>query len=253
MRTLLLAAAVALVLAGCTATKDSTTSGTTAATSTSVAPPVEHKALLTAAPVNGTAPLNVTFSVDALGKDNRTTWRLSFGDGQDANGTAAQLPGNRTHGYAVGGNFTARLTVAYGGNVSANATVLVKVHAVAGADYPKVFTFGASKAGCIGDAYAADGVLNCINFQGGPDSPQVDGFWQALDARYTGKSFTSTITTASPAADSDCYFVAEDASTIVGDCTNGSDPAAGKVPAGAAWFFIYPYATPASEMVVTFA
>jgi hypothetical protein len=253
MRTLLVAAALALVLAGCTATKSTTTTTAVAFTGThaGTAPPAEHRALLRAAPVNGTTPLNVTFSVDALGKDNRTTWRLAFGDGRDANGTASQLPANRTHAYIVGGNFTAHLFVTYGSGAGANATLRVTVRA-AGADYPKVFTFGASKAGCVGDAYAFDGVLNCANFLAGPSSPQVDGFWQALDARYVGKSFTSTITSANPMADSDCYFVAADTTTIVGDCSNGSKPAAGTVPAGAAWFFIYPYATPASGMVVTF-
>jgi hypothetical protein len=259
---LLAATLLASLFAGCAATKDtpssspSTASGThhgttTAATTT---PAVQRTAVLKAAPANGTAPLNVTFTIDALGKDNRTTWRLAFGDGQDANGTAAQLPANRTHAFAVGGNFTAKLLVTYAGGATANATLVVKVKAVVGADYPKVFTFGASKLGCVGDAHSiADAPLNCVNFQGGPTSPQVDGFWQALDARYAGKAFTSTLATANPMPDSDCYFVAADAETITGDCTNGGDLAAGTVPAGTAWMFIYPYAAPADGIVVTFA
>jgi hypothetical protein len=251
-----------LSLAGCTGNEASTTStsgthathtaGTTTSATTPTPQPVRH-ASLGADIVNGTAPLNITFGVAATGTGTNATWRLAFGDGQDANGTAAQLPANRTHAYLIGGNFTARLTVFFGDDTAVNATLNLTVHAPAGADFPKVFTFGASRIGCVGDAYGQDHVLNCINFQAGPGSAQVDGFWQALDERYTGQSFTSTIATSNPLPDSDCYFVAADATTITGDCTNGGSPAAGTVPAGTAWMFIYPYATPSSSIIVTFA
>ncbi len=270
---------VALVLSGCASTKSESSSlsstGSLASTgahggtsgsgasspkaSSSASPSASSAAArvltFTASPLTGMAPANVTFHLDSTDKDNATSWRLAFGDGQAANGTGAQLPADRLHAFVVAGNFTPVLTVVYGDGLNRTARLNLTVTAApTGPAPPLVFTFGASKAGCVGDvhSFVSQVPLNCVNFQGGPSSPQVDGFWQPLDDRYVGRSFTSTIATSNPLPDSDCYFVAPDAKTIVGDCTNGGNPAAGTVPAGTGWMFIYSYAAPSSSIVVTF-
>lgn len=106
------------------------------------------------------------------------------------------------------------------------------------------FSFGPS-AGC-----AADVSGSCISFEAGPSAPPVDGFWLGLSEDYWGLSFTSTVD--STLGDSDCWFVRDDASTIISDANQGAGPCAGKVPKETAYLFLYPYAEPASGMTVTF-
>jgi PKD domain-containing protein len=81
---------------------------------------------LTAAPVNGSAPLNVTFSLSGSDADSDPlNWTLSFGDGNSTNGTS--LPATVVHQYSLAGNFSVVLRVGdgRGGQSSANATVQV--------------------------------------------------------------------------------------------------------------------------------
>lgn len=194
--------------------------------------------------VNGSAPLAVDFTINAT--SGATTWRMSFGDGAEANGTGQ--PTGLNHTYSVGGNFTAQVTAAYpGGNVSANLTITVTVPP--GQAGPDVTHFDfADSLGCVGDA----GADTCITFNLGLDGNGIDGYWQALDERYWGLAFTTTVESTSPLADSDCAFTGEDMAAIIGDANNSSSPCAGTVPEGTAWIFLYPYAAPALSMTMDF-
>ncbi|HUR62204.1 MAG TPA: PKD domain-containing protein [Candidatus Thermoplasmatota archaeon] len=122
-------------------------------------PPVAHAATLTASPPNGTAPLNVTFALRATGADAKTTWTLAFGDGNSTTGTT--LPANATHRYLAGGNLTATLTVRFGDNSTANATVLLALKAGGGAasvvklDKTGTFLVAAQTTSCGQGANAA--------------------------------------------------------------------------------------------------
>ncbi len=158
----LLIAAVAI--AGCTSNDDATTeeptldadveateTGTQTATSapepseTGGAEPQENETTgggANVAPVadlqvdtmEGTAPLNVTFSLAVSDDDgDDVTWDLDFGDGSDLlTGTNATF--NVTHTYAEG-NFSAMLTVSDGTD-SANVTVMITVAAAEAAGGP---------------------------------------------------------------------------------------------------------------------
>lgn len=108
------------------------------------------------------------------------------------------------------------------------------------------FSFGPS-AGCEG---SLTGAGNCVSFQGGPSASGIDGHWLSLDESYWGLQFTTTID--SQTGDSDCYFVAEDETTILGNAHNGSSPCEGSVPDDTAFMFLYSYVEPATGMTITF-
>lgn len=208
-----------------------------------------NNATLTADVVNGTAPLAVNFTMTA--SPGASSWRLSFGDGAFANGTG--VPSAANHTYTVGGNFSANLTVVYSDapNAGPNVTVALNITVAvpAGNSPPDVLHFEfADSLGCAGDA----GADNCISFVGGPETSGIDGYWQALDERYWGLSFTTTVNQVQPAvADSDCAITDAD-HVILEEPNNGSSPCAGTVPQGAAWIFLYPYALPALAQTLTF-
>lgn len=229
-----------------TATPSSTTSRSSSSTASSV--PV-GTASLVADVQNGTAPLPVNFTVNATGSP--LAWRLSFGDGHIGNGTT--FPAAVNHTYDIGGNFTANLTVAYtGGNATANVTLSILVpQTPTGPAPPDVTHFEfADSLGCFGDVV---GVENCISFAGGPDASGIDGYWQALDERYWGLSFTSTVDQGQPVlADSDCA-VTDAAFAVLEELNNGGDPCSGTIPPGTAFLFIYPYGSPGLSMTVDFA
>lgn len=260
MRPLLVVLVIVLAaMAGCITKKDdgkdattstsTTGTGSRSATSTtggpgSTATPL-RTATLSANATNGTAPLAVAFTLNASA--GATSWRLAFGDGAVANGTGQ--PSSANHTYAVGGDFSANLTVVFpNGNATANLTITVAVPAARAAPDVTHFEFGSS-LGCVGDL----GADSCISFNAGPDGSGIDGWWQALDERYWGLHLTSTIDSDAPLADSDCAFVDADETTIIGDADNSSNPCDGVVPAGTAWLYIYPYATPANGLTVDFA
>jgi PKD repeat protein len=121
---------LAVSLAGCSGGGDdepeASTSGSLSSSGTTTGLPNRAPtAQLNASVENGTAPLNVTFSLagtDAEG-DN-LTWVLVFGDGNQTNGTS--LPTTVNHTYAATGNHTASLTVSDG---SLNRTATAKVAA----------------------------------------------------------------------------------------------------------------------------
>jgi PKD repeat protein len=238
-----------------TGTKSGTKSGsgTGSTTATGTGSPVPHNATLVADVVNGTAPLSVNFTMNAT--PGATSWRLAFGDGSFTNGTGQ--PATANHTYAVGGNFSANLTVVYAQGANATAGVDITVAVPAGGAAPDVthFEFGES-SGCMGDAHAINPTvpLNCASFQAGPDASGIDGHWLALDERYWGMTITTTMddpTTQNQ--DSDCYFYKADAKTETGTASNGGGLCLGVVPAGTYWLFLYPWALPALGMTADFS
>ncbi len=119
--------------ASTTASSDdnSTASPTPTNTSVSVAPNTPPTANLSSDAPNGTAPLNVTFTVNGTDVDgDNLTWTLDAdGDGTaDYNGT--ELPSEVVHEYLDAGNYTAFLNVTDGENfTTANLTIVVEVPA----------------------------------------------------------------------------------------------------------------------------
>ena len=261
-----------LVLAGCASEKDDggegTTTTSTSTTATATGPstttgtgaPTVRTARLAADVDNGTAPLVVNFTLNASA--GAQSWRMAFGDGGVANGTG-HPPAFQEHNYTVAGNFSATLNVTFGsGSARASVNITVTLPAGggsggAGAPDQLVFEF-ADSLGCAGDL-PEHGPEDCVSFTAGPEFSGIDGYWQAFDERYWGLSFTSTIVQGGPVpagpvtllADSDCVFT-DAAHAIIGEANNGGSTCAGQVPPGTAFLFIYPYATPALEMVVTF-
>ncbi len=225
-----------------TRTSATTTSGTGNQTSSTT-----RAVNFTADVLNGTAPLLVNFTFNATG--NTSGWHLAYGDGHDANGTT--LPAAVNYTYEIGGAFSANLTVTYPDGQNASATLNLTILVPAGAPPPDVLFFEfADSLGCVGDA----GADTCVSFTAGPDAPVsgIDGYWQALDERYWGLSFTTTVDQVQPAlADSDCAFT-DAAHAIIGEANNGGSPCAGAVPAGTAFIFLYPYALPALSQTLTF-
>lgn len=77
--------------------------------------------------VNGTAPMLVNFTIDALNATDalNVTWSLDFGDGNSTDGTGVPAAANHTYG---AGDFVATLTLVEGAQTttsSANITALV--------------------------------------------------------------------------------------------------------------------------------
>ncbi len=166
MRIVVLAVVLALALAGCVGTSDSssssnqtgTASGATTASgtssqagATSKAPtgsastsssaptssgaPAANRApsitLLAADVTAGAAPLAVSLALNATDADkDALTYTLGFGDGT-ADATGALPSGNVTHTFAAAGNYTVKFTVS-DGKVTVNKTLLVTAIAATG-------------------------------------------------------------------------------------------------------------------------
>jgi PKD repeat protein len=174
-----------LAFAGCagkdkdddgTATSSSSTSrGATAATNHA------PTAALNVSAVNGSAPLNVTFTVSGADADNDTlSWTLAFGDNTTANGTS--LPANVTHLFTAAGAFLANLTVTDGvANATANVTV-----SVAGA------------SGGIPGPLRFEGTLTALPYvpQVGSPNGQVESATVVHDFAFTGAPGKMTLTLA---------------------------------------------------------
>ncbi|HJQ93604.1 MAG TPA: PKD domain-containing protein [Candidatus Thermoplasmatota archaeon] len=117
------------------ATGSATTTSTGSSTGTSTGPSGNGTnqaptANLTAAPLNGSSPLNVTFSIDGDDADGgNLTWSLALGDGNRTNGTS--FPATFNHTYNQTGNFTAILTVSDDFTVG-TASVVIQVQGGSG-------------------------------------------------------------------------------------------------------------------------
>lgn len=227
------------------------------------AQPVTRAVTLTANQTSGVAPMTVTFNLTALGDGE--TYHLGHGDGSNQNGSFADMPSQVSYTYQVGGTFEAVLEITYPDEVlSDNVTIEVIVEDAASAPDAIHFEYGQS-LGCFWDLATIGGgpAIPCVNQEAGPSAPNVDGFWQALDDRYWGLEFTSTVDHGEgqcssdadwPLCDSDCFFYGDSTSfgDEIGDANNGGGACAGVVPEGTAWMFIFPYGGPSNGMVLDF-
>lgn len=111
---------------------------------------------VTATPINGTAPQEISFDVTASGGTGPYTYSWDFGDG-----SAASTQRNPKHNYTVGGNYTAKVTVTdkLGRSIVENAptvaiapgvTVVITAQPSAG-PYPLVVKFTSTVTNYDGD------------------------------------------------------------------------------------------------------
>jgi hypothetical protein len=237
---------------------------------------------------SGQAPLNVTVTLGGTGLPASFNWTLDWGDqgaasgnataGSGGNGTAAnatgnlarrgqetgsRLPATLNHTYQAAGTYTIRFSLAAAGAngtapaASVSTTVLVTApvggnttgnatgNETAGPEVTH-YEFG-DTLGCTGDLVGN----TCMDYAEGPPGSGTDGHWIPLGPAYWGWMLTSTIDQVPAGSDSDCVFV-DEALEEIGNANNGGDPCIGEVPENAAWVFLYPYALPASSIVVDF-
>lgn len=118
-----------------TGTATSSASSTNSTASGNATPPATNHAPsvnLTVSPANGSAPLNVTFTITGNDTDgDALQWTLMLGNETIGNGTG--LPGSQNHTFAQAGNYTVSVRVDDGTvNVTANVTVIVATAGPAG-------------------------------------------------------------------------------------------------------------------------
>ncbi len=181
-------------------------------------------ATLLASAFNGTAPLNVTFALDATDADgDNLTWSFDHGEGNTTEGTALPATVNATY---MAGNWTATFTVSDGTNETIQ-TLLVTVNATMDAAPAYIqhiegaFDFGGN--GCINNAY-----LN--NLHTGP-------FYRATpDPETLGKPFTITYAAIGPTDGYSVHFWNSGSPT--GLVTGGGPTLTGVVPEAADTVYI---------------
>lgn len=204
---------------------------------------------------NGTAPLNVTFSLTGSDSDGDTVhYNLTFGDGSAAV-AGSQLPTTVTHQYILTGNFTAAL-VASDGHYTVNATALVKVH-LKGAAGPQVVT-GTWTAGVAGCPEFDGQVITTLNSKGVPPTGYPSGTplagkeWMEFPVRADtiGGPFTVKFTQTTPSDPSgvlvtgaELAFFNNKGSYISNYQDGATGNMAGNVDAGAALGVIFPCGT----------
>lgn len=167
MRALALLAVLALLLAGCSAKDDEdgadptptgtdpttgppgTSRPTTGPPGTSPAPTTgppgtsppptgskdpDRSIQFSAPNLVGSAPANLTFTLDATGDKATGSWKLEYGDtSAAAEGKGSDLPATLTHRYTAAGNFTARYTFTYADGEALQKTLNVTVRSGAAA------------------------------------------------------------------------------------------------------------------------
>lgn len=249
MRTLVVVAvAVALVLSGCatkksdkdedgdptaSATASGTGSGTNATVRTNHGPSISMKANTT-----GSAPLNVTFLLNATDQDgDAMTWELDFGDGAMANGTFPQANANAsvapaatgqaanvTHLYTEAGLYNATLVVS-DGKTTTNLTLALNI--TGGAPFEQFIASGTPDLACPQCSTA--GANTGAGYRAGIN--ELDSWFVEIPAGAVGQPFTLV----SESTDPDMVFRTSCASSgaAVGDSFVAAGPESGVVPEGA--------------------
>jgi PKD repeat protein len=124
----------------------STTSRTITVTAPPLTPPVAD---FTAIPMNGTAPLNVTFNDKSTNAP--TTWNWSFGDGTYSTNQTEQ------HTYNTPGNYTVTLTAS---NTAGNSTASKTITVYNNQDTIRVNCGGGDYPDKLGNLWLADQAYN---------------------------------------------------------------------------------------------
>jgi hypothetical protein len=225
-----------LLLSGC-ATKSDTSSSSShpaTATQTVTAAPVAAANHTNHAPTgaihakagNGTAALNVTFSLTGRDADgDHLNWTLAFGD--HANRTGAALPANVTHAYAKPGLYNVTYTLTDGKNAT---TYHSKVNVTAGG---VAFTPIDSTQSWVTSAGGA------TEFAVGCRAKDVDCAYFDIPADAGGRAFTMEFSATVPAAVYfiDVYLDGKYDSTF--QLAPGATSITDKVPAGTSQFRAY--------------
>lgn len=200
--------------------------------------------------MSGPTPLRVDFVANVTVAFSEVDWEVDFGDGSEMK-KGAGLPATFNHTFTAGGTFRVNVTAYPWNDPGTTAHANITIEAVAAAPPPAVpppdpttFEFGPS-VGCVSD------VPICVSYNLGPDASGIDGHWQELDNRYWG--YVGTITDGgNVGGDTDCKWMAPDATTVLGDSSNGGGPCAGIVPEGTGWIFVNSWAEPSTGMTLEF-
>lgn len=211
----------------------------------------EHTATIesfTADPLDGTAPLNVTFDWDVETNDENATWALDFGDGDSESGDVADADDPLVHGYDAG-NFTATFTVTYGGSETVEKTVNLTLEEGQSVPDELVFEYEQPTLGCLG---AVEGEMLCISVLLGPEQPAIDGHWQELDESYWGLPF-AVVNGLEEYQDTDCTAFDEEEEPLEADLNNVDGPCGGTLPEGTKWLFLYSFVAPSPSMTLEFS
>lgn len=202
--------------------------GGTDPTNATNTPPVAN---LTTDAVNGTAPLNVTFTLDATDAEgDNLTWILAVNGTEVANGTA--LPATVEHNFTEPGNLTVLLRVS-DGDATGDASLVVVVEAgIVDAERDPTRFSGAVATGStpIGESGTNPGAMQCAGWLTGQNGQ--DCRWWTLAEDYDGHEFKLP----NSADDLEFYDACEATGTSLGVFTTD-----GTVPAGAGCVVLWYY------------
>lgn len=199
---------------------------------------------LTADRLNGTAPLQVNFTMDGAAGDANLTWTLAVNGTETANGTT--LPANATHTFTEVGNVSVLLTVT-AGNQTATASLVMSVEAAGGeaAVWEGIDEVLAVTAGCA--QCSNSGAWTSAGVNGAGAGTDIN--WMPIPPEAIGRAFTVTSDTA--LANPDIQFATSCASSYGNVETFYSDgPESGVVPEGSACLFVWESAAPGAHIHV---
>lgn len=240
----------ALALAGCASgggdDPAASTSGSLSSSGSSTGLPNRAPtAQLNASIENGTAPLNVTFTLDGADPDkDPLNWTLTFGDGNQTNGT--ELPATVSHSFPMG-NFSVAFTVG-DGRLNATRLANVTVGAASGAveQAPVLHTEGSAALPCVicplqynvcAGMLAGENEVQCFYF----DVPAEAAGRTATFSNEAGPVSADFMTSCDGDGDGIDYFADE------------ASPHAFEIPDGTTCIVVYDSTNPAAAFVVDIA
>lgn len=222
MRAVACLLALAIAFAGCSSddgaqpTPSPTgTPPTTTPPATSGQPTGEHGVQFSSPTLTGVVPVNVTFSIDALGNKTGGAWSVAFGDGSaDTKGDAKDLPGTVSHRYTTPGNLTATFAFTYrdGTRVakSLNLTLSGTATGPRGAGFKSHYDVQLKNPAPVGSAVPAGTVLDAAY-----EHPETNGtftVWYDFTVAAGARQFSFTNTAGASCVDVDLYVRQPDGS-----------------------------------------
>lgn len=229
-----------------TASPTATRTGSSTATSTGPGGNGTNQAPtanLTATPSNGSFPLAVNFTLAGMDPDgDPLNWTLSFGDGNQTNGT--KLPTTVPHTYPAAGNYTANLTVT-DGQSSTHAEVAIIVNGTSGGAFEPMHVEGSVAILCPQCSQRYNACAGLLANQSGTDClffelpPEAAGHIATVES---SNGFVNVDVMA------DCSGMGAGLYSFIDD--TGSSPYSFEIPEGAGCFLLYEWADVPPSLVV---